>query len=100
MKYAKEVINLLAAHPSRAFRMAHVVNHIDRNAQGTARLRIRVGALRVLKALSESGQVKIAEPEARGGSALYQWQSDTCTSGKFPKSDRGSDTLGAGRIAS
>lgn len=100
MKYAKEVIDLLGAYPLRRFRMAHVINNIDRTAQGTARLRIRVGALRVLKALSESGQVKIYEPDVRGGSALYQWQSDTSTFSNLPKSDRGSDTLGASRIPS
>ena len=99
-KYAKEVIDLMAAYPGRQFRMAHMINHIDRGAQGPARLRIRVGTLRVLKALSDNGQVVIVEPETRGGSALYQWQSDTSTFRNLPQSDRGSDTLGASRIPS
>lgn len=99
MKYAAEVIDLLAAYPERSFRMAHVVNHIDRRADSGARLRIRVGALRVLKALAESGQVIIHEPDCRGGITLYQWRSDTSTFCESPKSDTGFDTLTGSRIA-
>lgn len=93
MKYASEVIDLLAAYPTTKFRMAHVVNHIDRKAQGSARLRIRVGALRALKALEEHGQVYIWESDVRGGCALYQWKSDTSSSFRISQSDTGTDTL-------
>ena len=99
MKYASEVIGLLAAHPSRKFRMANVVNHIDRNAQGAARLRIRVGALRVLRALEEHGKIEVCEPESRGGTALYQWKSDTSAWRDQFKSDTGTDTLSARTVA-
>lgn len=93
MKYVSEVIDLLAAYPNIKFRMAHVVNHIDRKAQGGARLRIRVGALRALKALEEYGQVQIWEPSIRGGRGLYQWKSDTSSSSNITKSGTGTDTL-------
>lgn len=100
MKYASEVISLLASYPNTKFRMVHVVNHIDRKAKGGARLRIRVGALRALKALEEHGQVQICGPDARGGCALYQWKSDTSSSFTITKSDTGTDTLSPRAVAS
>lgn len=98
MKYAKEVIDLLAAYPRTRFKMTHIVNHIDRKACGSARLRIRVGALRALKVLQEHGQVTVWEPTARGGSAEYQWKSDTSSLGNLMKSDTETDTLAAGQL--
>lgn len=77
MKYAKEVIDLLAAYPGRRFRMIQIVRHV---ADGHPRNpkeweRIRKGVRRVLDSLEESGQVEREQSDAHtGGFALYGWK--------------------------
>lgn len=74
MKYAPEVISLLSAYPGRQFKMVHIVNHVSPGAQGTERQRVRNGVERVLKSLSEIGQVQIVPAHTRGSGALYAWE--------------------------
>lgn len=80
MMYAREVISLLGAYPHRSFAMRHIVNHIHQGADGRQRQRIRVGVLRVLQSLTESGLV-VVEDKGTSSSVRYRWfnskQSDT-----------------------
>lgn len=73
MKYAKEVIDLLAAYPGREFRMAQIVRHVARARDLTESQRhaVRKGIERVLNSLCESGQVE----QSKDGqtSAYYSW---------------------------
>lgn len=73
MKYAKEVIELLAAYPGKEFRMAQIVRHVTRamSLNETARNAVRQGVLRVLASLEESGQIN-KEVEAPN-SVYYSW---------------------------
>lgn len=59
MKYASEVIDLLAAYPGREFRAGDIIRYVETSGcnQRVSRQAIRNGVLRVLGALAESGQV-------------------------------------------
>ena len=77
MKYAKEVIDLLAAYPGREFRMIQIVRHVadGRTASTVEWERIRKGVRRVLVSLQESGQVQFHSPRERTGTyILYRWK--------------------------
>lgn len=75
MKYAKEVIDLLAAYPGREFRMIQIVRHVSGARPLSIRQRnaVRQGVLRVLESLEESGQIQRKEEAAN--SILYAWHS-------------------------
>lgn len=77
MKYGKEVISLLGAHPGRFFKMRQIVKHIDPKATGRDRLRIRVGVSRVLQELQSSGLIRVHAADKQGASGWYKWKSDT-----------------------
>lgn len=74
MKYASEVINLLASNQRSAFRMAHFVRNIDEEATGRDRQRIRNGVLRVLEELEHHGTVTVERSDRRGAASLYRWK--------------------------
>lgn len=76
MKYASEVIDLLAAYPGREFRMIHIVRHIVGGRPDRAEWeRVRRGVRRVLGYLEESGVVESTQPEQKsGGFAVYAWR--------------------------
>lgn len=59
MKYASEVIDLLAAYPGREFRAGDIIRYVETSGRnhGVSRQAIRNGVLRVLGALVDSGQV-------------------------------------------
>ena len=73
MKYAKEVIGLLAAHPDKRFRMAHIVRYVTQGAElSTAqRQAVRVGVRRVINELIDTGQV--VQIKTSPTTALYTW---------------------------
>ncbi len=75
MKYAKEVIDLLAAYPGRDFRMIEIVRFACKNPEDPkARAAARQGVHQIIRMLHESGAVMISPPRmARGGFALYRW---------------------------
>jgi len=75
MKYAREVIDLLAAYPDLSFRMNHIVRHVLQGGEqaDTRRHAIRVGVRRVVQQLEESGQI-IKNRQAKN-SATYRWTS-------------------------
>jgi len=74
VKYAHEVIDLLAPYPGRQFRMADIVRYVAPNAQGADRQRVRNGVLRVLESLADNGSVAVEPAAYRGGFATYAWQ--------------------------
>lgn len=94
MKYAKEVIDLLAAYPGRQFRMTEIVRHVSRARMLSTRERnaMRQAILRVLASLEDSGQVMRAAPASR--SAVYWWVG-ICDM-KLVQSATGIATIGAG----
>lgn len=73
MKYAKEVISLMSAHPNRDFRMAQIIRHITKGSEVSSAQRqaIRVGVRRVLSELMDSGQVTQVKETATTSS--YVW---------------------------
>lgn len=76
MKYAKEVIELLAAYPGRDWKMAQVIREVSgaRSMTLKERQRLRVGVARVLSDLGREGIITIKPPMVRrGGYALYRW---------------------------
>ena len=82
MKYAREVIDLLASYPGRRFRMRQIINHVAPRATGRRLAVVRTGVWRVLQALEESGQVQIIRPDENGSHAEYCWKTITSSSGK------------------
>ena len=74
MKYAREVLELVAAFPGRDFRMNELVRYVM--SQGNyQKHNVRIGVLRVLEALECSGSIIRRPPRAsRGGYALYRWR--------------------------
>lgn len=74
MKYASEVIDLLAPYPGRKYRMAHIVRHVTKGRALSMgeRHAVREGVKRVLRQLSESGQVQ----QIKSGEtfAVYAWR--------------------------
>lgn len=73
MKYAKEVIELLASYPGKEFRMAQIVRHVSRGMPLTPARRnaVRQGVLRVLSSLEDSGQVEKSVDAPN--SVYYSW---------------------------
>ena len=74
MKYAHEVMDLLAPYPGRHFRMAEIVRYVAPQAAGQERQRVRNGVLRVLESLQEHGSIEIEPAATRGGFATYAWK--------------------------
>lgn len=96
MKYAHEVMDLMAPYPGRKFRMAEIVRYVDPHANGAARQRVHKGVLRVLKSLHEHGQVEIEPAAGLGGFASYAWK---VRHQSLEKCDRNYDNIGS-RVAS
>lgn len=73
MKYAPQVIELLAAYPGRGFRMADIVRHVSRGRglSPIERNAVRQALLRVLSHLVASGQVE--REESAVNSCRYAW---------------------------
>lgn len=76
MKYAKEVIDLMACYPGRSFRLVELVRHVSRGRAlcATENTRLQRGIQRAMEALQDTGSV-IIEPaqEGRHGRS-YQWR--------------------------
>jgi predicted Zn-ribbon and HTH transcriptional regulator len=74
--YAREVIELMAAHPGRDFRMIELYRYVAAGRDLTMKQKraMREALHRVTKGLQETGSVLILAPAARrGGYALYRW---------------------------
>jgi hypothetical protein len=96
LKYAKEIMELMAAYPGRKFRMLELVNYIaGRHADHRAKKQVRMGASRVLQMLEESGHIDVEAQSGRGAAALYAWRSSFRDAGKVPHEKVESATEGA-----
>lgn len=97
MKYAREVIDLLAAFPGREFRVAEITRHAARGRKLTAkeRERYRRSVWRVLLTLAESGYVGILPADKSGAAALYWWRDRNI---KLGKSMAKSETIAPGNL--
>ena len=81
MKYASEVIDLMACFPGRRFKMRQIINHVAPRADQRQRAIVRTGVWRVLLALESSGQVGSSRSETENGEhAEYWWKSITSAS--------------------
>lgn len=74
LRYAREVIELLAAFPGREWKMRDVVRHVSRGRPTSKqeRERYRKGVRRVMEALVEARVVQY-KPARPGGTTLYRW---------------------------
>lgn len=80
MKFAPEIIQLMAAYPGRDFRMVQIVRYVTANKPMDlkARRTARKAVLRALEAFVETGSVLIKPPSAsRGAPVFYAWKSET-----------------------
>lgn len=96
MKYAREVIGLLGAHPGRRFRMGQIVNHVSRGAalMPSQRNAVRIGVFRVLEQLRESGQVDQHKEGAT--SATYSWRESELLHGRGANCNANCHNIGRG----
>lgn len=76
MKYAKEVIELLAANPNRKFKMANILNYTSKGIKYTGKTKaaMRKGIYRVLEQLIDSGQVMRHGTNTRA--VMYSWTNE------------------------
>ena len=74
MKYADKVIELMAAHPGRDFRMRQIIRYINPRAGCVERVAIKKAVQRVIVALVSTGNVMIGSAKTNGGAALYTWK--------------------------
>lgn len=75
MKFAAEVMALLAPYPGREFRMRQIVNYVmPKKADERERKRVQMAVYRVLHTLADSGHVVIAERSTNGAPATYSWR--------------------------
>lgn len=75
MKYATEVMALLAPYPGREFRMRQIVNYVaPKKADERERKRVQMAVYRVLHTLADSGHVVIKERSTNGAPATYAWR--------------------------
>lgn len=75
MKFAADVMALLAPFPGREFRMRQIVNYCaPKRADERERKRVQMAVYRVLQMLAESGHVVIKERATNGAPATYSWR--------------------------
>ncbi len=79
MKYAKEIINFMGAHPWRRFKVRNLVSYVAPSATPKQKASIRVGIQRVLSALEDSDQIGSTRGQiVNGADAEYWWKTATC----------------------
>lgn len=75
MRYASDVIGLLAPYPGRDFRMNAIVRYVvGASSDHRTRKAVREGVRQVMKYLCETGMVDVTPAKGRGGFALYRWK--------------------------
>ncbi|MBB5508140.1 hypothetical protein [Paraburkholderia atlantica] len=83
MKYARELMDLMAAYPGRQFRMLEIVNYIaGRHAEQREKKQVRMGVWRVIQMLEESGHIDVEAQSGRGAAARYAWRTSAHDSAK------------------
>lgn len=101
MKYAKEIIEFMAANPRYEFRTGVLVNHVAGGKPATERERnaIRQGVSRVLDAMVKSGSLERCEPIAgRGGYATYRLKSEEKCDMQFEEKQTDCATIRRGQL--
>ncbi|WP_213306002.1 hypothetical protein [Paraburkholderia sacchari] len=76
MKYAQEVMDMLAANPQRWFPMREMVNYVQTRVVVSNRNVAREGIRRVLASLHQCGALSMRKPRVRGAGATYRWRCD------------------------
>lgn len=74
MLYGKQVIELMAAYPGRAWVMRQLINYINPSAGRVERLAMQRAVHRVMVCLQATGSVTITKPEKFGGQNRYSWK--------------------------
>ena len=77
MKYAHQVIDLMAAFPGRDWRMVELVRYVEPTATVKKRHSVRISVMRVLISLEDAGVLIKRPSTARGKFATYRWKSAT-----------------------
>jgi len=97
VKYAHEVMDLMACYPGRQFRLMELVRHVSRgrNLNTTEKTRIQRGVQRVMEAFQSTGSVEIQEPDEGCHGRTYAWRV-TVPSHEARKSVTHSVTMGPG----
>jgi len=73
VKYAQEVINLLAAYPKRKFKTGEIVNSVFAITRGQTRRAVREGVRRVLHMLETSRKVGTTRKRLKTGETAQYW---------------------------
>jgi len=73
MKYAEEVINLLAAYPERRFKSGQIVGSVAAITRGQTRKAICEGVRRVLIMLESTGKVGSTRKRLKSGETAQYW---------------------------
>ncbi|MEN4918182.1 hypothetical protein ABE485_05885 [Achromobacter spanius] len=76
MKYAHEVMDLMACYPGRSFRLMELVRHVShgRTLAVAEKTRLQRGIQRAMDALQDTGSVVIQEPAQGGHGRTYAWR--------------------------
>lgn len=75
MKYADKIIELLAHHPDRDFRMREIIRYINPHPLPKERNAMRVAVSRVLIELVDYGQIIMkSHKSGERGYAMYKWK--------------------------
>lgn len=76
LRYAKQVIELMAAYPGREFKPQQICRYVcPKPRDSKERSAVRIGVHRVLVQLRDAGSVLYREPIAvRGGYCVYWWR--------------------------
>ena len=76
MKYAHEVMDLMACYPGRSFRLMELVRHVShgRSLSLPEKTRMQRGIQRAMDALQDTGSVLIQEPQQGGHGRTYAWR--------------------------
>lgn len=75
MKYAREVIDLMACYPGRQFRLMELVRHVSRGRDLSVaeKTRIQRGLQRAMEAFQDTGSVVIRVPDEGSHGRTYAW---------------------------
>lgn len=97
MKYAHEVMDLMACYPGRQFRLMELVRHVSRgrNLTPTEKTRIQRGVRRAMEAFQDTGSPVIHDPDVGCHGRTYSWRV-TVPSQFMEKDVNQSVTIGAG----
>ena len=75
MKYAKEIISLMAAHPGRPFRFMHIVRFVHPHEMSPrTKAAVREGVRVALNALIETGVIRRKKDSVTRCINVYIWK--------------------------